>query len=232
MIRHLVIFVKEPRPGRVKTRLAAAIGPVAAAWWFRHQTARLLRRVGRDPRWQTTLAVAPDREGVASRIWPPDIARLPQGEGDLGVRMARAMRAMPPGPVIIIGSDIPDINARHIARAFRTLGRHDAILGPAPDGGYWLIGLRRGGRALPRAMLQHVRWSGPHALADTVASLAPLNVGYTATLRDVDTVEDLVRVDQDPRIPKRVSASRSSDGSSASSSPRGPRSRGASSGVR
>ncbi|MEM7507693.1 MAG: TIGR04282 family arsenosugar biosynthesis glycosyltransferase [Pseudomonadota bacterium] len=193
MTRHLVIFVKEPRPGRVKTRLAADIGPIAATWWFRHQTARLLRRVGGDPRWQTSLAVAPDRQGMASRVWPADLPRLPQGGGDLGARMARVMRAMPPGPVIIIGSDIPGIHASHIDGAFQMLGRHDAVLGPAPDGGYWLIGLRRGGQALPQAMLQGVRWSGPHAMADTIASLAPLRTGYTATLQDVDTVEDLAR---------------------------------------
>jgi rSAM/selenodomain-associated transferase 1 len=191
MQRTLVIFLKEPRPGRVKTRLGRDIGMTAATWWFRHQSARLIRRLGHDRRWQTVLAVSPDREGLASRVWPGHIPRWPQGSGDLGDRMGRALRTMPPGPVIILGADIPGVTATHVAEGFRLLGRHDAVLGPAPDGGYWMIGLRRGGRAVPAGLFSGVRWSSPHALADTVASLAPLNVGFGATLRDIDEVGDL-----------------------------------------
>ena len=191
----LVIFLKEPRPGRVKTRLGRDIGMVGAAWWFRHQSARLIRRLGHDRRWRTVLAVSPGREGLASRVWPAHMARWPQGKGDLGERMGRALRAMPPkmppGPVIIIGADIPGLRPRHEAEGFGLLGRHDAVLGPAPDGGYWMIGLRRGGRAVPKGLFGGVRWSSPNALADTVASLAPLDVGFAATLRDVDEAADL-----------------------------------------
>ena len=191
MQRTLVIFLKEPRPGRVKTRLGREIGMTTAAWWFRHQAARLIRRLGGDRRWQTVLAVSPDHEGLASRVWPAALPRWPQGPGDLGDRMGRAFSAMPPGPAIIIGADIPGVTARHIAEGFRLFGRHDAVLGPAPDGGYWMIGLRRGGRAVPAGMFNGVRWSSAHAMADTVASLAPLNVGFGATLRDVDEAGDL-----------------------------------------
>ena len=93
----LIVMLKEPRPGRVKTRLGRDIGMGAAAWWFRHQTARLLRRLD-DPRWQLILAVAPDRDGLQSRVWPAHLPRLPQGGGDLGARMARVFRSLPPGP--------------------------------------------------------------------------------------------------------------------------------------
>ncbi len=195
MQRTLVIFLKEPRPSRVKTRLGREIGMIEAAWWFRHQAARLIRCLGRDRRWRTVLAVSPGREALASRVWPARLPRWPQGPGDLGERMGRALRAMPPkmppGPVIIIGADIPGLTAHHIAGGFRLLGRHDAVLGPAPDGGYWMIGLRRGGRAVPARLFSGVRWSSPDALADTVASLAPLDVGFAATLRDVDEAADL-----------------------------------------
>lgn len=191
MQRTLVIFLKEPRPGRVKTRLGREIGMADAAWWFRHQSARLIRRLGADRRWRTVLAVSPDREGLSSRIWPAHLPRWPQGRGDLGDRMGWVLRGMPPGPVIIIGADIPGVTPAYIADGFHLLGRHDALLGPAPDGGYWMIGLRRGGRAVPAGLFHGVRWSSPHALADTLASLAPLDVGFGATLRDVDAAADL-----------------------------------------
>ncbi|MEY8838791.1 hypothetical protein AB9K41_07140, partial [Cribrihabitans sp. XS_ASV171] len=90
MRQTLIVMVKEPRPGRVKTRLGAEIGMSAAAWWFRHQAAALLRRL-RDPRWQIRLAVSPDLV-ILSPAWPPDLPRLPQGRGDLGARMARQLR--------------------------------------------------------------------------------------------------------------------------------------------
>lgn len=191
MPRTLVIFVKEPRPGRVKTRLARSLGAVAAAWWFRHQSARLIRRLGRDRRWRTVLAVTPDREGMESRVWPRDLPRWPQGPGDLGARMSRAFRAMPPGPVLIVGADIPDLAPSHVAQGFRLLGRHDAALGPAADGGYWMIGLRRGARAVPAGLFRGVRWSSSSALSDTVVTLAPLGVGYGPVLADVDEAADL-----------------------------------------
>lgn len=181
-------MLKEPRPGRVKTRLGREIGHVRAAWWVRHQTARLLRRLD-DPRWRLVLAVAPDHAGMASRAWPAHLPRLPQGAGDLGCRMARLFRSLRPGPVCIVGGDIPGITPRHIARAFAALGRAEAVFGPAPDGGYWLIGMR--GTRLPATLLQDVRWSTRHALADSVASLAGARHVLVDTLADVDTAADL-----------------------------------------
>ena len=117
MRRFLIVMVKEPRPGRVKSRLGRDIGMVAAAWWFRHQVARLLRDV-EDPRWQVVLAVSPDHAGLNSRVWPAHLPRVAQGAGDLGDRMGRLLRSMPPGPVCIIGADIPGVTRAHVARAF------------------------------------------------------------------------------------------------------------------
>ena len=185
----LVVMLKEPRPGRVKTRLGRDLGMTTAAWWFRHQVRGLLRRV-RDKRWNVVLAVSPDREGMLSRAWPADLPRIPQGRGDLGDRMGRVFRTMPPGPVVIIGADIPRVNRARIAEAFAALGDHEAVFGPAPDGGYWLIGMKRAA-PVPGTMFNGVRWSSEHALADTMASLAGLRIAQVATLRDVDTVADL-----------------------------------------
>ena len=190
----LVIMVKEPRPGRVKTRLGRDIGLTASAWWFRHQTRALLRRI-EDPRWHTILAVAPDAEGLTSRIWPAHLPRVAQGRGDLGHRMSRILRGLSKGPVCIIGADIPDITRPRIAEAFKALGNHGAVFGPAPDGGYWLIGLKRA--RPPRAdILTNVRWSTKHALTDSARSLGDVSIAHVATLRDVDTVDDLKRSEE------------------------------------
>jgi len=165
-------MVKEPHPGRVKTRLGRDLGMVPAAWWFRHQSARLIRRLAADTRWQTVLAVAPDQEGLTSRVWPADLTRWPQGGGDLGDRMGRIMRHAPKGPVLIIGADIPGIRPVLIAKAFAALGRHDAVFGPAPDGGYWLIGMKRT-RALRAGVFNGVRWSSEHASVSLYTSPSP-----------------------------------------------------------
>lgn len=189
MKRTLIIMVKEPRPGRVKTRLGQDIGVIPATWWFRHQSARLIRRL-RDPRWQTVLAVAPDT-AVFSKAWPADLPRLPQGDGHLGARMKRMLRAAP-GSACLIGADIPGITRAHVARAFSALGRHDAVFGPAADGGYWLAGAKHPAR-LPRGTFENVRWSTEHALADTLRTLPGCRIALTDILQDVDTAADLPR---------------------------------------
>lgn len=183
-------MVKEPRAGRVKTRLAKDIGVIPATWWFRHQSAALIRRLSADRRWQTILAISPDVAGMQSRVWPAQIKRHPQGRGDLGARMRRIFQETAKGPVVIIGADIPAITARHIERAFHALGDHSAVLGPAKDGGYWCIGLRRGAGIVPD-MFAGVRWSTCHALQDTLANLAGLPVALVEVLQDVDTAADL-----------------------------------------
>jgi rSAM/selenodomain-associated transferase 1 len=179
----LVVMARAPVAGSVKTRLARAIGIGAATRFARHAMAAVLQRLAPDPRWQTILAVTPDL-AVGSPCWPRGIIRVPQGNGDLGCRMQRILEMLPPGPVVIIGSDIPGVTPARIAPAFRSLGRNQAVFGPALDGGYWLIGLRRRPR-VPRTFAK-VRWSSEHALADTLAGLSGLPVAFVATLPDVD----------------------------------------------
>jgi len=179
-------MAKAPVAGSSKTRLAREIGVATAVRFARQATAALVARVRRDPRWQAILAASPD-SSVASPFWPRGIARITQGRGDLGRRMQRIMARMPPGPVVIIGTDVPRVAPAQVWRAFRLLGTHDAVLGAAADGGYWLVGLRRRPRLLQ--IFAHVRWSGPHALADTLANLAGHSVGFVATLADVDDAD-------------------------------------------
>ena len=189
----LIVMVKEPHAGRVKTRLGRDIGMTSAAWWFRHQSISLIRRIT-DPRWDTLLAVSPDKQGLTSRIWPQGLMRVPQGNGDLGQRMARVFTCLPPGPVLIVGADIPGIRRHHIQKAFMALGNNEAVFGPAFDGGFWLVGLKRTS-AQPRTLFRNVRWSTQHALADSKASLPSFRIAQIDTLRDVDTQADLIRTD-------------------------------------
>ncbi len=188
--RHLILFVKAPRLGAVKTRLARDVGWAAATGFYRASVAAMLRRLAFDPRWRLTLAVAPDRLARAG-FWPPGIERRSQGPGDLGQRMARALKAPPPGPAVLIGGDIPDIRSRHIWRAFRALRDAEAVFGPAADGGYWLVGLKR--RPWIPAPFADVRWSSEHALADTLANFAGRRVEMIDELTDIDTGADLTR---------------------------------------
>jgi rSAM/selenodomain-associated transferase 1 len=180
-------MAKSPRAGSIKKRLAASIGAVAAASFYRTCLAHTLLRVGRDPRWRTVLAVSPDSD-MSAPFWPRALNRLPQGRGDLGMRMQRLFRTLPPGPAIIVGSDIPAVSAGAVAKAFRLLGNADAVFGAAPDRGYWLVGLRRSPRVL--APFAHIRWSSPHALADTLRNLEGRRIKFAATLSDIDTEDD------------------------------------------
>ena len=120
--------------------------------------------------------------------------------------MVRALAAMPPGPAMVIGADIPGITPARIAQAWRCLAGAEAVLGPAPDGGYWAIGLKRAGAAVPRRLLDGVRWSSDHAMEDTVARLAPFRIAYAETLRDVDTAADLAEISSAPHedLPPRA----------------------------
>ena len=183
-------MVKEPRPGRVKTRLAQDVGAIEATRWFRHQLRQVLRRL-RDPRWQIILAVAPDAAGQTSRMWPADLARFPQGRGDLGVRMRRALNGVA-GPVCLIGGDIPAVEPAHIARAFRALRSSDVVFGPAEDGGFWLVGRSARQRLAPCAFAG-VTWSTSTTLTQSQHSLRGLRVAHVDLLWDVDTGADLQR---------------------------------------
>lgn len=184
----LVVMAKAPQLGRVKTRLSKDIGAVEALRFYRCNMARLLRDVGSDPRWQTVIAGAPDAELNVDAHWPTSLPRVSQGEGDLGDRMGGLMEDMPRGPVVLIGCDIPGINAEKINQAFTALGNHDAVFGPAEDGGYWLVGQKRRPAIVP--MFQNVRWSTEHALNDTRANLQGRSVALLDELPDIDTGAD------------------------------------------
>lgn len=183
-------MVKAPVAGRVKTRLGRDIGMTNAAWWYRHQTARLLRRL-RDPRWHIVLAVAKAPNQPDPSIWPKELQRIDQGTGDLGQRMKRLLSRFKMAPAVIIGSDIPQIEKRHIAEAFKRLSKNQFVFGPSTDGGFWLVGAPRSA-SLPNSIFTNCRWSTEYALMDAKRSLSDRSSEDVATLSDVDDVNDLL----------------------------------------
>jgi len=182
-------MVKLPIAGRVKTRLAREIGATEATRFYRATLHAVVARLSRQPFWKTYLAVSPDTG--TSRMLPQGVTRIPQGGGDLGARMQRPMRCLPPGPVCVIGTDIPSINARDVRIAFRWLGRRDVVFGPAEDGGFWLVGMRR----RPRVVYPYagVGWSRADTLASVEANLSRQAIARTTSLADVDSLADLAR---------------------------------------
>jgi len=177
----LILFVRAPRLGTVKRRLAREVGDLAALRFHRERIATLVRTLGRDRRWRTEIVATPDRPR-----WPWPLPSRGQGRGDLGARMQRALARH--RRAVLIGSDIPGVTAADIAAAFRALGRAQAVFGPAEDGGYWLVGF---GPRRPARPFAGVRWSTEHALADTLSNCAGHRVALVRRLRDVDTAADL-----------------------------------------
>lgn len=185
-------MVKAPVAGRVKTRLGTDIGMTQAAWWYRHQTAGLIRRL-RDRRWRIILATANAAHQPNPKCWPYTVARMNQGPGDLGQRMKRLLARFSSSPAVLIGSDIPSIEKHHIACAFRVLAKNQFVFGPSMDGGFWLVGAPRI-NSLPSTIFENCRWSTEFALNDAERSLSDKRRMRIATLRDVDDVTDLMKL--------------------------------------
>lgn len=183
----LVLFTRYPDPGRAKTRLIPAIGAAAAASLHRRLTERAvatLRATGRSIELRTTGA-DPNRFST----WLGDgLSPTDQGEGDLGERLHRAA-ALP--PVILLGADVPDLQVWHLEAAALALETKPAVIGPAEDGGYYLLGLARPMPFLFDAM----PWGTERVLAETMARLDRHGVPYVTleTLADLDRPEDLAR---------------------------------------
>ena len=195
----LQIFAKPPLPGLVKTRLAATIGDDAAAAVYRDLVLRTLgiaasaRRAGivRD----LELWIAPDAAPRTARDLgraAAECALRSQRGANLGERMRNALQSSlaAGSPALLIGTDVPAFDIPYLARAAAALQANDAVVGPAEDGGYVLIGLAREVEAF-----DGIRWGTPDVMAQTRAKLAAAGIGWAELppLWDVDTGEDLAR---------------------------------------
>jgi len=202
MTNVLVIFAREPVPGMVKTRLAVGVGPESSAEIYATLLERTLLTAGRsDAEVMISLAMDPNASWAATLEVPFEI----QGRGDLGERMAECFgRRFSEGAkrTVIIGSDNAHLRHDHIRSAFSALDHHPVVLGPADDGGYWLVGQRTPGIDL----FTGVPWSSPNTLDATRSSLQVLEVEWheLETLPDIDTEEDLRRAISDPRVDEEL----------------------------
>ena len=171
--------------GAAKTRLARDIGPTHAQRHARAMTARVLRQTA-DPRWEREVWVSPDR---AAGYLPtaPGVLAFGQGGGDLSRRLLRVMAR--PGPVAVVGTDAPALSGRDVAEAFAALRGAELVLGPAADGGFWLIAAR--GPVRP-GLFAGVRWSGAQTRADVEANVSG-RVAHLRTLTDADDRASLRR---------------------------------------
>ncbi|BAZ68609.1 MAG: TIGR04282 family arsenosugar biosynthesis glycosyltransferase [Pelatocladus maniniholoensis HA4357-MV3] len=193
--QHLIIFTRYPEPGLTKTRLIPALGIQGAAHLQRQMTEYTLWKVREL---QKAIAISIEVRFTGGNLelmqsWLGiDLIYQSQGEGDLGKRMERSLEyAFSAGAhqAIIIGTDCPDVNIQTLAQAFTNLQHCDIVLGPAVDGGYYLIGLQR----LFPELFFDINWGTSHVLQQTVAICHQLNlsIAYLATLADVDRPEDL-----------------------------------------
>jgi rSAM/selenodomain-associated transferase 1 len=189
----LMVFLKRPRPGEVKTRLAPALGPELAAGLYRALAEAAVRatRPARDE-YRRLFFFAPAEARAEMEAWMPGESWLPQEDGDLGARMAAAFHETfrrGAERVAIVGSDAPWVTRDTVLEALEALDSHDVALGPASDGGYYLLALRR---EQPE-IFQEIPWSTPGVLALTLERI--LALGRSArvldVLPDLDTPDDL-----------------------------------------
>lgn len=190
--RVIIVFAKAPRMGSVKTRLARDIGPARALTFYRHCLMQTIATARQVPMAQTVIWTAPDN-ATSGRYFPPELVVMPQGRGDLGVRMARALDHHAHADRILIGGDIPGMTPLILQDALSRLDGHDAVYGPAEDGGFWLVGLRRG--YTPRNLFRDVGWSRSDTLDRSVASHGPhAAIAFCKTLNDIDDLGDYLRL--------------------------------------
>ncbi|MCR9194416.1 MAG: DUF2064 domain-containing protein [Hyphomonas sp.] len=188
---HLLIYAKPPHMGLAKTRLARSLGSATQARRIAMMTLSRTMRAAMAGPWIPILYTAPDSalgESLGG-IWPAHLSRKSQGRGDLTQRLEKGLLETPPGPVLFIGADAPDLSPALLRRAVRALSTNDAVFGPASDGGFWLFGLSQ--RARATSPFGNVRWSGPHAMADVRANLPnDARVAELPVLIDIDDADD------------------------------------------
>ena len=193
MSERLIIFVKAPRPGAVKTRLVPALGPEAAAGLYRALAEAVVEQMqSLSGEYERLLFFTPGDARAEMEAWLRGQAWIAQDGPDLGARMAAAFdEAFRRGAdrVVLVGSDVPGLTSSDVVTALGSLADHDLALGPAMDGGYYLIAL---GRPQPE-LFRGIAWGTASVFAATMerAAVLGLTVRVLEPRRDIDTLDDV-----------------------------------------
>ncbi len=182
---NLIIFARRPEISIGKRRLKNRIGKALGANFYHRNLLRTILKIHNDSRIHLKLCVTPDS---ALKNWPksifPKVERINQGPGDIGEKMWRIF-SNNTNKTIIIGSDIPDITSKIILSAWKKLYLSNIVLGPAKDGGFWLIGLANSKKF--KGIFNNVFWSQQNTLSEVVKNIPPSeSILYVDTLEDID----------------------------------------------
>lgn len=197
----LLIFVKNPIKGAVKTRLASTIGDDEALRAYKLMLLHLRSIISVMPHTArrhkiTDIYIYYDSRIPRHNIWPEDVKLKLQTGGDIGERMSAAFRQMCPryNKCVLIGSDCPSIRMHHFWEAFDVLEEKQVVLGPSEDGGYYLVGMQE----LQEVMFSNIEWSTTGVLQSTelILEKQDLSYGFIDTLKDVDYEDDYREVNQ------------------------------------
>jgi uncharacterized protein len=190
----LIVFVKYPEPGKVKTRIARELGAEKAADIYSLIAGSVIESVSGSDKYRTVLFFDPPEmeNGIRQWLGRGDVTYEPQSGNTIGERMSDAFERVFSGgaeKVVLIGTDVPEITGETVTEAFRLLEFEDAVIGPAEDGGYYLVGLKK-----PEPFLfDDIEWGSDSVYKRTVERIEKLDLSYKSldTLRDVDTAEDV-----------------------------------------
>lgn len=190
----MLIFVKFPEPGKVKTRLAQDMGKKKAAQIYSRMARTIINKLSKSKDYKVMIFFDPPERKADVKTWLQynGCKFLPQEGSSLGERMANAFRwafSLGEEKAVIIGTDCIDISNDLICESFDALDKTDVVLGPAEDGGYYLLGLKK----LTPEIFNNIDWSTNRVLNQTLEKLGEKGLSFKLlqTLKDIDTVSDL-----------------------------------------
>jgi len=190
----VIVFLRAPEKGRVKTRLARDIGEEKALALYEKFVQITLSAVEKSGLDHMICFFPADRKAVVEKWLGPDHLYISQVGCDLGQRMKNALSKVftgGAGKVVLTGTDIPDISSSGLLAAMELLDSNDVVIGPSMDGGYWLIGFRRDGFCPD--LFSRVDWGTDSVFSTTIerCKVFELSIGILPVLQDIDTLEDL-----------------------------------------
>lgn len=201
----VLVFLRAPEPGRVKTRLAREIGVEKALVLYKGFVQRILQAVEESNMDHRICFFPEDKSSLVQDWLGPGHVYLPQRGNDLGGRMGHALAQVfdqGASKAVVVGSDIPGLTSGHLVMAFDQLSHKDVVIGPSLDGGYWLIGFQQNRFCLD--LFLGIDWGACTVFSTTLEKIqaAGLSHGILPFLQDIDTVQDLLEFQGSDPYPK------------------------------